>query len=287
MKANHLKSCYVILVISTLLVGCSTTHKVVSLGPPENPLPPAEQPEPKPGDRIYFTNGSREKVIEIKSNHVLVRGSNSSKIQRWKNFHLPPLSWDNSAYHGTQTTTLDTDSIWPLQPGNRSSFNTILTSTNKKTGSVYTGSRRWRCKVDEDERITTLAGTFDTHKIVCKRSSNSGRPRQETIWYYSPDIQQAVLKLDRYYSSNRRSKRKEMMAYQPSMRAFDSMARGNYWQFFRKTMESTPSGQSMLWSDNKSESSINLSPLKTLQQEDGTFCRQYQLTIKSHYSKSG
>lgn len=264
----------------TILAGCTTMESsVVSLGEPENGLAPSELPEYRPGDHVYYTNGRREKVIKVEGENVVWRRSGTNRAVGWRNPFIPLHSWDNSSYEGSQVPTGDVKALWPLEPGGKGYFDTRIKSINKETNSVYSGTRHWRCKVGSPETIALLAGNFDTQKVVCVRTNDLGKFRQESTWYYAPEIEQTVLKFDRYSSRNRKSRHKELMAFQPSMRMFDSKARGNYWRFFRETMESSPSGKTMAWSDRKSGNSVRLTPLKTLKQTDGTFCRQYRVEV--------
>lgn len=265
---------------AAVLGGCTMMEgTVVSLGEPKNGLAPSELPTYRPGDHIYYTDGRREKVAQVEGDQVVWRRSRTSSTVRWKDPFIPPAAWDNSSYEGTQSVTDEMASLWPLAPDNATYFSTRITSTNKETGAVYSGMRHWRCSVGQAETIALLAGNFDTHKVVCTRTNDLGKFRQETVWYYAPEIEQTVLKFDRYSSQKRSSRRRELMAYQPSMRMFDNKARGNYWKFFRETMESSPSGKTLAWRDRKSGNSVRLTPLKTLKQNDGTFCRQYRVDV--------
>ena len=274
-----------------LLSGCATTplqhvlmptHHTVSLGQPKKPLAPADLPAFKPGDQVYFTNGRREKVDSVIDEQVVWRTSVTGRKTRLPNFILPTIKWNNSKYFGSQTSNTAADTLWPLTVGNKAYFRTQITSTNKETGAVYNGVRDWRCEVDSMERIALLSGDFDTFKVVCVRTGDFGRSgnfRQESIWYYATEIDQPVLKLNRYSSAKRSPSRYEVMAYQPSMRGFGKEARKTYWKYFRDTMEKIPSGTNNVWRDKKSGNKVVLTPLKTLKQDDGTFCRQYRVIV--------
>jgi hypothetical protein len=268
----------------SVLTGCvSIEHKnleVASQGAPKKDLGAAVLPEAHPGDRIYYTNGGREKITEVKGERTVWRRSRSSKTVRSSNFIMPTLAWSNSKYLGEQKSSDSAGDIWPLRSGKEAHFSTRIASTNKETGEVYNGIRYWDCEVEDSERISILAGNFDTYKVECVRTNDMGKFRQERVWYYAPAIGQTVLRLDRYSSSKRQPKRTEMMAYTPSMRTFGKEARKSYWRFFRKTMENRPSGKTRVWKDKRSGGAVSLTPLKTLQQSDGTFCRQYWVSVK-------
>ncbi len=267
------------------LNGCiplSSTHRTVSHGDPKVPLGPANQTRSRPGDHVYFTNGRREKVKSVMGDHLVVSTSRNSEKTRWRNFILPTAKWSNSKYRGSQDSTAQADSLWPLKTGNTTIFRTQIMSTNKQTGEIYNGDRDWRCEVSGTESIALLSGDFDTFKVVCVRTDvYSGQHKQESIWYYAPEISQPVLKLNQYSSNKRVPSRYEVMAYQPSMRTFGKKARRAYWKFFRSTMESIPSGRERIWRDKASGGQLRLIPLKTLKQDDGTFCRQYRVSVSS------
>jgi surface antigen len=61
---------------------------------------------------------------------------------------------------------------------------------------------------------------------------------------------------------------------------FDDAAQAAMIQHFNRAMESAPTGQPVTWS-NPDGTTVQLSPTRTFQQADGTYCREFSQSIAS------
>ena len=72
--------------------------------------------------------------------------------------------------------------LFPLEVGNKMSFNVVGKSTNWPDG----WKEKRTCKVTAQERVTVEAGDFDAFKVVC---NDEWRTR---TWYFSPSVNDIV-----------------------------------------------------------------------------------------------
>ena len=99
---------------------------------------------------------------------------------------LPVLSWencgDNAAWRsGTRTYTAAQGSLWPLQVGNRASYEMTWTTNDGKTDRGTLD-----CTVDGTAHVKVRAGEFDTYRVVCMQRWNDVSRRRVSYW--APDV---------------------------------------------------------------------------------------------------
>jgi len=169
--------------------------------------------------------------------------------------------------------------LWPLRAGNAASYSETGTWVGKG-GAESSYGTVWSCAVDGTERVSVMAGDFDTYKIVCKRYSISkkkktrARLREKKTWYYAPEVGHYVLATTTY-SSDKKPRRQELLAVLPPLNGLSAGARRQMEESFQQALERKKSGQAVRWSSAKSRASVETMPTKTFKTPDGTYSRRY------------
>ncbi len=263
-----------ILLFLFLASGCQTPGGSLPDAEAIDSMPAAGLPLSKPGDRRYFSNGRRERVIGTEDGLVTWRRSGSTHYVSDRNFIIPESYKESSGRTTTHQIEGDPAQLWPMQVGVSGRFIARRTATDKETGARKTTRRDWSCQVDKAERITVIAGVFDVLRVRCSLSDEMGKFKKRRYWYYAPDIEQVVLQIE-----TRRSKvpkRLELAAFRP---AIPEAVAVEYRQFFQEVMESRPSGKSVGWEATGKDLRIDVMPTRTLRLVDNTFCRNYRMTL--------
>lgn len=264
-----------ILLLLFLVSGCQTPGGSLPDAEAIDSMPAAGLPLSKPGDRRYFSNGRRERVIDIENGQATWRRSGSTHYVSDRNFIIPESYRESSRRTTTHQIEGDPAQLWPMQVGVSGRFIVRRTAMEKETGTRKTTRRDWSCQVDKAERITVIAGTFDVHRVRCSMSDEMGKFKKRRYWYYAPDIEQVVLQI-----KTRRSKapeRLELTAFRP---AIPETLAVEYRQFFQEIMEKRPSGKRVRWEVTEKGLLIDVTPTRTLRLEDNTYCRNYRMKLR-------
>jgi surface antigen len=166
-----------------------------------------------------------------------------------------------------------------LRVGNEASYSETGTWVSKG-GAESTYHTAWSCAVAGTERVSVMAGDFDTYQIVCKRYSISRkkkdriRLREVKTWNYAPEVGHYVLATTTYYT-NRQPRRQELLAVLPSYDGLSAGARRQMEESFQQALERKKSGQAVRWSSAKLRASVETMPTKTFKTAEGSYSRRY------------
>ncbi len=94
----------------------------------------------------------------------------------------PATVWSNCPSSGKSTVTVTSDSLWPLDIGNK------ITYQMKGNSSLI--ARAWSskrsCEVVGAVKVKIVSGTYDTFKVICKERWGT------RTWWLSPEVGTAV-----------------------------------------------------------------------------------------------
>lgn len=256
--------------------GCSTLEGIPQ-GSAITDMAPAGLPRLVAGDRSYFANGRRLEVTGVSGDSIEWKRTSQHRYRADRNFLLPAAFEENAKRRTTSTLEAPVSQIWPLALGRELNFFLRRASIDKASGERRESTSYWSCEVDAAQRINVLAGSFDTYRVDCTRKTASYKFRQRRIWYYAPEIEQPVLRLD-YYRKDRK-RRLELTAFRPALVGLSKTSLRDYRKRFQQVMESAASGETTLWKSSRGHARIVLQPMKTLQWPDGTFCRNYRQRV--------
>ena len=191
--------CLLLFQLLILPSGCSTAPKPAGPNAGSPSLPIYEL-----GTTYVYSDGSWETVAGISPQLITWQDHRGNVYSRSPDFTYRSVNWKTSTRQGSRRFVARSDvlfrkntSLWPLQKGNVSSFTEMVTSSN--VGEPEKSYRRnWNCEVVGTERVSVMAGEFDTWKIACKRYNNFKNPskarvREIRTWNYAPEIKHYVL----------------------------------------------------------------------------------------------
>lgn len=272
-RGNPMPAIILILAILLLAGGCATS-------PPQVPAPnlaPAPLPTYKEGTTYVYSNGSWERVIDTMPDAVSWESDRGSVSTGSPDFTYKRASWKSGNRQRSREFTPRNDivatpptSLWPLRVGNVAGY--IERSTRIEEGKPDKKNQViWRCEVSGTERVSVMAGEFDTYQINCERKA--GRQTMEVkTWSYAPEVDHYVRVSSRYYN-NRPPRQKELLAVIPPIKKLSVAKRIRIDQRFQKTMEDNKSGQAYSWSSEGLN--VQITPVDTFRIKNGTYCRRY------------
>ncbi len=261
------------------LPGCATN---MTQAPPSQKLeglPPARLTDARMGDRYYFANGRREKVIAVDDGLVLIRRSSRYRYSAFPDPLFPAARVERSSgISEKRVKGLEpAGSVWPLEMGNSVKFEVLTSKGGMSEGDVAQSGRYWNCSVDGMERVAIVSGEFDSYRIECIRKNRRNRIKQYTTRYFAVDIGQVVMRIDRY--PDKPDRKLELLAFQPDMDMLGKRSQRRFRKYFQKVLDSVPSGTTKSWWSRASDTRIHLTPTKSLKFESGHYCRNYLVRI--------
>jgi hypothetical protein len=268
------------LVIFMLVSGCTTAPR--SSGPMLNSAP---IPSYEVGTTFVYSEGKWEFVMDTSTETVTWRDYRNYVSSGPPDFTRRRTKWETKTRSGTRQYGPRDDligynniTLWPLRAGNRATYSETGTWMDKD-GLSATYESQWSCEVPGTERVSVMAGEFDTWKIVCKRyyvskSKSRSNLREVATWYYSPQVGHYVLKTSKYYYQ-KKSQRQELLAVLPPLKEFPAEARLKMARNFQHALEFNKRGQSVSWSYQKLKIAGDVTPVDTFKTPDDSYCRRY------------
>ena len=272
--------CLLLLLVIILLNGCSK-HQIFA--DPEILSPGL--PNYKPGTTYVYSDGSWETVVAVSAQLVKWRDDRGRLYSKNPDFTYPSSYWESSTRRINRSFARRDDSLmspgmslWPLQKGNFSGYTEQVTS-QKNMEAQKSYRRNWTCEVVDAERVSVMAGEFETWKIICKRYNNFQKPSNARVvatktWYYAPKIEHYV-SAERQFSGGRATRRLELLAVLPPLNELSYVARRRMKEVFQAALEFNKRDESSGWSVPGASLSGQITPTGTFKLADGRFCRRY------------
>lgn len=279
----------IIRILIKIVLGMLTTLAVYScVTVPQSPGPqlsPAALPSYSKGTTFVYSDGRWETVAGTSPGVATWSDDRDNVSSGSPDFTYRPSKWESKTRSVTRQFGPRTDvytqsatTLWPLRTGNVANYSETGTWIEKDgTDSSY--QTAWSCAVEGTERISVMAGDFDTYKIVCKRyyvsrGNKRSNLREAKTWNYAPEAGHYVLATARYYY-DKKPWRQELLAVLPPLNGLSAEARRQMERSFQQALERKKSGQSVSWSSAKLRASVETMPTKTFKTPDGNFSRRY------------
>jgi len=227
------------------------------------------------GDRLLLNRGREQRVVSVAPDAVTWVDSKGRRWQGARYRFLPNLHYRSADREVRRSIRGALDEIRPLIPG-RIFHYTVTTRRIAVDGLQAGRTDYWRCKAGAGERLVLAAGRFDILRLACQRTDELGRFRQRQIWFYSQKPGIVVRLIDQ--APGREARGWELLAFLPALR-LATTERMVLAKRFQHAMEYLPSGQSDRWSSSDGTLAVAITPLATLRQSAGTYCRQFQLRM--------
>ncbi len=155
----------------------------------------------------------------------------------------------------------------------------------KKTGAWQTYAYPWQSEVLGRVRIRTLAGEFDTWKIVAKRYSGGkvyGRPprlREVRTWYYAPEVGHYV-RYVRDYLGRKPNRSIDLVSVHPPVDHLNAKLISVIADNFQMALEDKRSGHKLQWRVPQQSASGMTQPINSFRGADKRDCRNYVQEVK-------
>lgn len=246
--------------------------------PPDYDGPPLGQmPNYRMGDAYTYSSGRTETVKELGTERVVWQNDLRSEFERYPNFVLPTAVARTERGVITRTVDVEPNILWPLVPGTRRQFSSVVNIQLEGQNRARVFRRDWVCTVGDLERITVQFGNFDAVKISCDRYSR-GRWRQTRTWHYVPEIGHYVRRVDRI--QGQKPEDVELLSIQQALDGMNRNIQRALYDLEQQTLERMPSGKSANWRSSAGDIAVTMTVTKTMQTAAGQFCRAFRQEIQ-------
>jgi hypothetical protein len=243
------------------------------------------------GTTFIYSNGSWETVEAVRGNQITWRNHRDRVSVGTRDFSYRRQQWESGKRQGTRQQRPRRDwfsrsapaSLWPLSEGNEARY--VETGRwQDEEGRWRTYKAQWRSKVAGRERVRTLAGEFDTWKIVAYRYSEGsayGRPpklRDVRTWYYAPEVGHYVRYI-KEYRGRKPTRRVDLVSVRPPIDHLGASVSQAIDQNFQLALEKKRSGQKLRWQLPRQSASGMTQPIATFRAAKNRFCRHYVQTV--------
>jgi len=247
------------------------------------PLPPRYMA----GARYLYANGLVEEVVAVDGETVHWRIDDDETVVRNRNFMLPPLSWADGEVSGHSNLDIAPDAVWRQSAADEAVF-TAVAKLRSGGGpeSLNEAKERWSCRMVAAERVTVIAGTFDTFKATCDRLAADGTPELERSWSYAPSLGHFVRRQDRVLNGKEGiadsplaiEPTLELVAIQPPFLDWPPAALGGLDRAMQHVLEELPEGETLDWRSSAVVGEIALTAGGTLALGSEPHCRRLDQT---------
>jgi hypothetical protein len=240
--------------------------------------PSAGLPDPKPGDRWRYDVGPTLRVTAVEGQLVTIRRGKSTTIVRPRNPFLPPVASDSRSSEIRSVVDAPPDALFPLAAGNSVEFQEKRRVRRKFGGRVRVSTREWRCVVGELTTVSVPLGSFEAWPVQCDNPAADAlfRIDRSYIWYYAPALGQVIR--ERYERFGKAPQVKQL----ETLTTRAPLARGpKFAEAMQASFENLLSGERASWRDEVTNQQGVIVIQRTLRRNDGTYCRDAELTIET------
>lgn len=258
-------------VAALALTGCASQQIA---GPA---LPPASLPQVAVGNSYSFDDGRTERVIGRSADLLRWRGNGDFTFATTGNVLMPRVAWSDTEARGERTISAVSGSLFPLSPGKSVAFQASRRTVDTRTGTTANVAETWQCRADGTARVTTEAGDFDTFRVSCTMTTMPSVTTLTRTFFYAPSVDYYVRREDRSSGETSVITLTGFATAEPRLPVQAARVRAAYRQ---TALETTPSGQSVPWTDTISGVSGTVRPVSTMRSAQRGWCRSYSETIE-------
>jgi hypothetical protein len=229
----------------------------------------------EPGDSFVYSDGRVETVVSVDGGKVRWQSNRGTIFTAYRDFVRPWASWVSAGQRGQTMLGAERGMLWPLKPGKKTSFSArTIVQISDRPDNISESVEQWHCRVEKVERISVVAGTFNTLKVVCRRAARESAPQLTRVWYYAPRIRHYV-RLNDFYEVEERDRHVELVAIQPGSRGWPPAARAGLDWALQHALESMSSEEQIEWSSSAVETRVTIKPRPLFERGDGKTCRNF------------
>jgi len=229
----------------------------------------------EPGDSFVYSDGRVETVVSVDGDKVRWQSNRGTIFTAYRDFVLPRASWVSAGQRGQTMVGTERGRLWPLKPGKETSFSArTIVQIRDRPDNTSESTEQWHCQVEKVERISVVAGTFNTLKVVCRRPARESALELTRVWYYAPRVRHYV-RLNDFYEVEGRDRHVELVAIQPGGRGWPPAARAGLDWALQHALESMSSEEQIEWSSSAVETRVTIKPHVLFERGDGKTCRNF------------
>ena len=247
---------------------------------PDEPSEPNRPrlPHYQAGTTYVYSDGRIETVTGVDGEKVRWQTNRGAIFTTYRNFALPWAFWQSKTGTGWRSLTVDPHALWPLNAGKEVAFSATTTVRDpSRSQEPGRSTEAWRCSVAGSDRISVVAGSFNTVKVVCERTLPEPAPRLTRIWHYAPSIGHYVRHND-IYDAMELDRHVELVAIRPSSYDWPPVARAGLGQALQYALENSSAGEETVWSSSGVAVRVTIRPVAKYTRGDGKTCRTYVQT---------
>ena len=229
------------------------------------------------GNTFVYSDGRVDTVVGLKGDMVRWRRNDGTKFTADRNFLLPWAYWQSQTESGTQTLDGEPGALWPRASGQEVSFSVDSVVQQGGSGALTKSMERWRCRLAGERKVTVMAGTFDTLKLICNRAASTSAPALERVWYYAPSIQHFV-RLENRSQVAGESNETELVTIRPGGEGWPPIARAALSRAVEQALETVSNGREAPWRSSGVDTRVSIKPTSRFESGDGRVCRTFLQT---------
>lgn len=232
------------------------------------------------GDTYVYADGRVEAVSRVGPEQVLWENPEGSTYTAFRNFILPPISWNSGTSSGENSIDPGQGEKWPPATARPVTFSVGSRATGVSVNATPVWSGKWQCETGTSSRIKAVAGTFETVAITCRRQKPAPGTWKTRTWYFAPAVGHYVRRTDNMYGTGRKVT-VDLVAIQPSGRGWPSAARGGLDWAIQSALDSGEAGKAVEWQSSAVGAAFLIRVGGQLPAPKGTACRRYLIERKS------
>lgn len=281
---------YATVITPLLFLSLLTLHgcgKNITHVPAADPIP---LPQYEVGTTYIYSNSSSETVVQTDNTQVIWQNHLGLISTGSRDFTYRRFSWQTKTKEGElQITPLHrkngkayADSLWPLQPGNKARY--IETgSWTDVTGTLHNYTNYWRTEVVAQQRLTVMAGEFDTYMITARRyslkqSTNTQQLRETITYYFAPEVGHYI-RMVKHKRDKTPPTTIDLVAMQPPLSQYPSTVAAAITDNLQLALETYHSNTQHIWNVEDFGISGTITPTSTYRRGSDQFCRTYKQQI--------
>jgi surface antigen len=259
-----------------LMAGCGPTQQA---GVVE--LPSAPVPDYGIGDSYRFSDGTTESVVAVDRDMVRWRGSGGSYVTS-RDVLLPRVAWTDTSAQGERRIAAAAPLLFPLQPGKSVDFSATRTVRTPAGRTPVTVRENWRCNVAGTVRVETPAGAFNTWRVDCSMSEQSGGAGSQMVqrsFYYAAEIGFYVRRDERIGDAP--MQQVQLIGYTSAEPALPDSALRLRVDRIQQALEQKLSGDAIAWHDPATGDDGDVLPIRTVESSQYGWCRDFAEHIRA------
>ncbi len=232
-------------------------------------------PSYKRGTEYIYQNGEIDRVEGLRNGDVKWRRSNGFYVISAPNFLLPRKYWETASQRGRAILKSGEKAAWPKSRNQTAEFITIKSIIDRANeANMKSVEEKWRCSNEGKVRLSVMAGTFDTVKLVCVQVIPGTQHPPRRIWHYAPSLRHYV-RLDEFSAEKPAVSRRELVAIRPGATRWPPVARAALERRLIDTLEKTPVGSAAEWKSSGISTDVTVTIESEYFDPMGRQCRRY------------